>query len=196
MSAYFSKIVVLVVFWSAVVACDQKSSTEQLKKPEVVNKKDTSWSNAFEKYNGVLALSGRFSQQKGEYDFNGDGQKDYIYYADVLKDIKGLTDASVIQPWLPMGSQTVGAKTALLIVHGGEGGAVVIHDKNDLSILDTSAMMDSAVIPKSKITALEEPDLTAEAKGDIILVPTEAGIDSYIYWSGVDYKLYEVIDIP
>jgi len=43
---------------------------------------------------------------------------------------------------------------------------------------------------------IEEAGLSSKAKGDIILIPAEAGIDSFIYWDGLTYQLYEVIDIP
>jgi hypothetical protein len=52
------------------------------------------------------------------------------------------------------------------------------------------------VIKKDKIKFIEEGELSSKAKGDIILIPTEAGIDSFIYWDGLTYQLYEVIDIP
>jgi hypothetical protein len=72
----------------------------------------------------------------------------------------------------------------------------LIHDKNDISVLDASAMLQSKVIKKDKIKFIEEAELISKAKGDIILIPTEAGIDSFIYWDGLTYQLYEVIDIP
>ncbi len=88
-----------------------------------------------------------------------------------------------------MDEQKQGAKTAIVIIHGSsslvEGSLpVAIHDKNDISVLDTPAMLQSEVIKKELIAQLEEPELSARAKGDIVLIPTEAGIDSFIYWDG------------
>ena len=164
------------------------------------------WSQAFTPLQGHFAISDRFKQQKTEFDFNGDGVADAIYYTDVIGDISdlsstGFASISLFQPWLKMDDQKHGAKTAIVIIHGGsllaDGSlSTVIHDKNDISILDTAAMLQSEVIKKDLIAQLEEPDLSASAKGDIILIPTEAGIDSFIYWDGANYQLYEVINIP
>jgi cyanate lyase len=84
----------------------------------------------------------------------------------------------------------------VIIIHGGGALPSLIHDKNDVSILDASAMLQSKVIKKDKIQFIEEADLSSKANGDIILIPTEAGIDSFIYWDGLAYQLYEIIDVP
>jgi len=165
------------------------------------------WSQAFIPLQDNFSISGRFKQQQAEFDFNGDGVTDSIYYTDVVGDISGLSSVNLFQPWLKMDKQKQGAKTAIVIIHGyasstenslpaGVSLPVVIHDKNDISVLDTAAMLQSEVIKKELIAQLEEPELSARAKGDIILIPTEAGIDSFIYWDGSSYQLYEVIDMP
>lgn len=159
------------------------------------------WLQVFEKLQDDFSISNRFPQHHSAYDFNGDGLADTIYYTDVINDISGLSSVVLFQPWLITDTQEQGAKTAIVIIHGSsslvEGSVpVVIHDKNDISVLDTLAMLQSEVIEKEMIAQLQEPELSARAKGDIILIPTEAGIDSFIYWDGSSYQLYEVIDIP
>ena len=159
------------------------------------------WLQVFEKLQDDFSISNRFPQHHSAYDFNGDGLADTIYYTDVINDISGLSSVVLFQPWLITDTQEQGAKTAIVIIHGSsslvEGSLpVVIHDKNDISVLDTLAMLQSEVIEKEMIAQLQEPELSARAKGDIILIPTEAGIDSFIYWDGSSYQLYEVIDIP
>jgi len=167
----------------------------------------STWSQAFTPLQDNFAISERFKQQQAEFDFNGDGVEDSIYYTDVVGDISDLSSVSLFQPWLKMDDQKQGAKTAIVIIHGSsllaDGSLAVvgplpavIHDKNDISVLDTAAMLQSEVIKKDLIAQLEEPELSARAKGDVILIPTEAGIDSFIYWDGSSYQLYEVIDMP
>jgi len=163
------------------------------------------WSQAFIPLQGNFSISERFKQQQAEFDFNGDSLADTIYYTDVVGDISDLSSAglppiSLFQPWPKIDDQKQGSKIAIVIIHGSsslleDSLPVVIHDKNDISVLDTAAMLQSEVIKKELIAHLEEPELSARAKGDIILIPTEAGIDSFIYWDGSSYQLYEVIDM-
>lgn len=159
------------------------------------------WLQEFAPLQDNFSISDRFNQQQAAFDFNGDGLADSIYYTDVVGDISDLSSVHLVQPWPKMDDQKQGAKTAIVIIHCGsslvEGSlSFVIHDKNDISVLDTSAMLQSEVIKKEMIAQLQEPELSARAKGDIVLIPTEAGIDSFIYWDGSSYQLYEDIDIP
>jgi hypothetical protein len=165
------------------------------------------WLQEFAPLQDNFSISKRFKQQQAEFDFNDDGLSDTIYYTDVVGDISVFSSVHLVQPWLKMDDQKQGAKTAIVIIHGSSSLAegslpavgllpTVIHDKNDISVLDTSAMLQSEVIKKEMIIQLEEPELSARAKGDIVLIPTEAGIDSFIYWDGSSYQLYEVIDMP
>mgnify|MGYP000134851313 FL=1 len=155
----------------------------------------STWLQAFDILQDDFSISNRFPQHQAEYDFNGDGLADSIYYTDVIGDISDLSSVVLFQPWFKKDEQMLGAKTAIVIISEGSL-PVVIHDKNDISILDTLAIQQSEVIEKDMIAQLQEPELSTKAKGDIIVIPTEAGIDSYIYWDGSSYQLYEVIDIP
>ena len=199
MMLYYKSMLSILLLLPAITSCSQEEQPSK-------------WSQAFTPLQNNFVISGRFKQQQAEFDFNGDGVADSIYYTDVVGDISDLSSTgsasiSLFQPWLKMDDQKHGAKTAIVIIHGDSlladgslstGGLspTVIHDKNDISILDTAAMLQSEVIKKDLIAQLEEPDLSASAKGDIILIPTEAGIDSFIYWDGANYQLYEVINIP
>jgi hypothetical protein len=159
----------------------------------------TSWSSALMPLQSNFSISERFKQQQEAFDFNADGLVDYIYYVDVTGNIETISNdisLDVVQPWLKMDEQKKGSKTGVVIIHGGDVLSSLIHDKNDVSILDASAMLQSKVIKKDRIKFIEEAELISKAKGDIILIPTEAGIDSFIYWDGLTYQLYEVIDIP
>lgn len=159
----------------------------------------TSWSSEFIPLQSNFALSEGFKQQQKAFDFNADGLVDYIYYVDVTENIDSTSNdisLDVVQPWLKMDEQKKGSKTGVLIIHGGDVLSSLIHDKNDFSVLDARAMLQSKVIRKDKIKFIEEAELNSKAKGDVILIPTEAGIDSFIYWDGLVYQLYEIVDIP
>ena len=159
----------------------------------------TSWSSEFIPLQSNFALSEGFKQQQKAFDFNADGLVDYIYYVDVTENIDSTSNdisLDVVQPWLKMDEQKKGSKTGVLIIHGGDVLPRLIHDKNDFSVLDARAMLQSKVIRKEKIKFIEEAELNSKAKGDVILIPTEAGIDSFIYWDGLAYQLYEIVDIP
>ncbi len=62
----------------------------------------------------------------------------------------------------------------------------IIYDDETPSILDTSAIDKITTVPRS-IISKEVSDLKA-AKGDVIIIPTESGIDSYLYWNGNRYQ--------
>lgn len=163
------------------------------------DKQGISWASALIPLQSSFSISERFKQQQGAFDFNADGLVDYIYYVDVIANVETISNdisLDMVQPWLKMDDQKKGSKTGVVIIHGGDVLPSLIHDKNDISVLDASAMLQSKVIKKDKIKFIEEAELSSKAKGDIILIPTEAGIDSFIYWDGLTYQLYEVIDIP
>ncbi len=184
----FKSIVLILLLLPSIASCNQ-------------NELSSTWLQALAPLQDDLSISERFKYQQAEFDFNGDGLSDTIYYTDVVSDTSGSPSVNLIQPWPKIDDQKQGAKTAIVIIHGSSSLSedslpVVIHDKNDISVLDTSAMLQSEVIKNEMIVQLQEPELSARAKGDIVLIPTEAGIDSFIYWDGSSYQLYEVIDMP
>jgi len=184
-SHIFSMLMIL-LFLPLVASCSQ-------------DEQGTSWSSAFIPLQSNFSISERVKQQQDAFDFNADGLVDYIYYVNVTANIESTTNdisLDIDQPWLKIDDQKKGSKTGVIIIHGGDVLPSLIHDKNDISVLDASAMLQSKVIKKDKIKFIEEAELSTKAKGDIILIPTEAGIDSFIYWDGLMYQLYEVIDVP
>lgn len=63
-------------------------------------------------------------------------------------------------------------------------------------VLDTAAATQAYIADATNLEILQNPDFLPKAKGDVIVIPTEAGIESYIYWDGNSFSLYEVLDIP
>ena len=136
-------------------------------------------------------------------DFNGDGKLDTLYVVSTQGAVNQLpADVKLVRPW-PLNDGvsikndlTSGAHNSLAIVLGGMKGGVLLYDSNPISILDTEAAQSITVVKKSDVASLEEPELAKKAKGDIIVVPTEAGIDTYVYWDGSTYKSYSGQDVP
>jgi hypothetical protein len=177
MITQFFSMFLMLLFLPLVASCSQ-------------DEQRVSWSSAFIALQSNFSISERFKQQQEAFDFNADGLIDYIYYVDVTENIETISNnisLDIVQPWLKMDDQKKGSEIGVIIIHGGDVLPSLIHDKNDISVLDASAMLQSKVIKKDKIKFIEEAELISKAKGDIILIPTEASIDSFIYWDGLTY---------
>lgn len=190
-----SKIFILLVLLSSVASCDENNDVTP-KLPVTTE----SWSNAFAQYSGYFQLSADYKQFKKSYDFNGDGNPDYIYMTIFSSESAVLPkDIVLVEPW-PLseysGGSSHGSKHSILIILGGNESNVVIRDKNNLSVLDTLAATHAYIADVANLTILQEPDFVPKVKGDVIVMPTEAGIESYLYWDGKGFSLYEIIDIP
>lgn len=140
-------------------------------------------------------------------DFNGDGVTDLLALVTPRANAGDLPAAvQLVRPWplnagvTPSDDLTRGARIGLAVVHGATDGApeaaFLLHDLNPISILDTDAARELFVVAHKQLDGLEEPKLAASAHGDVIVVPTEAGIDTYIYWTGSTYRLFESADLP
>jgi hypothetical protein len=140
-------------------------------------------------------------------DFNGDQVEDQLL---VVKATRKVTDmpanVQVVRPWpLNEGESqgdnlAHGASVNFAIIHGPLTAAqpqiFVLHNDNTVSLLDAPAGEALTTVKLSDVASLEEPQLAAVAKGDLLTVPTEAGIDTYIYWDGVTYKLFAPTEEP
>jgi hypothetical protein len=138
-------------------------------------------------------------------DFDGDGQPDLLAVVDMSGRASDLPSAvRLVRPWPPNAGVkpaedlTQGSRIGLVVVHGvpGDPEAYLLHDLNAVSILDTDAARVLLVVPHSDLAALEEPELAAAARGDVIAVPTESGIDTYLYWDGSTYRAFEPAEVP
>jgi hypothetical protein len=132
-------------------------------------------------------------------DFDGDGVADLVA---VVRVGAGPFPAHVrvTQPWPEYGEwEEDGARqeVALAVIHGAPGRAGDVHllrDPNPISILDAGAAHHLAVIPRAEAAALDAE--LARARGDVIVIPTEAGIDTYLFWDGSAYVHHAPLEIP
>ena len=143
-------------------------------------------------------------------DFNGDARQDLLLLVHLKQAQGGLPkDVVVLNPWGYEKKDSQGASDlALAIIHGaGAGwdsaappaGKYLLRDREYFS----TPTWDGPTPEGTSLLSLRKkrPGNRAEAaprmaKGDAIMIPTEAGIDIYLYWDGKTYKIYEPAEEP
>ena len=138
-----------------------------------------------------------------ESDINGDGKKDLIENVVIADGTAHIpANITVVSPW-PLTSgdkknpaQIQGGSQNNLLITLSNSKQFLIHDVNDVSLLDTDAAKEIYVESLASLEDLELPELNKQAKGDVIVIPTEAGIDIYLFWNGVEFQVYEPLELP
>lgn len=95
-------------------------------------------------------------------------------------------------------------KTSLIIFHGNSEGWYKPEKINTYIFLKTDGrfetpsfeLISSHSIDKNYYKDYHKANLNAYFKGDFIILPSESGIDSYIYWNGNDYEMHDIEEIP
>lgn len=139
--------------------------------------------NAFADDTSCLINSGRLVQSIS-FDVNGDGIKDNIKLIKNLK--KGCVVKKAFSPWTDGTEKKDITLRSSAIIIATKNKMHIIYDDETPSILDTSAIDKITTVPRT-IVSKEITDLKA-AKGDVVIIPTESGIDSYLYWNGNRYQ--------
>lgn len=137
-------------------------------------------------------------------DFNGDGRLDTLMMVSV-SEIGPLTAEAVLHSaWPYYGEQSVSPDLS----HGGPIALVVgenlldrfqlhiIYDPNPVSVLSTQAAEGIFIVSSADWQNPAWQEVDGEAKGDLVVIPTEAGIDSYLFWDGNAYRSLQVIEMP
>lgn len=133
-------------------------------------------------------------------DIDGDSKQDLIYF--VLKS-KTSTDllpenTAIIQPFYDETQSNPNIKSGskhFLYFDLSSKDNIIVQDSNEISVLDTEAASDLAIIPQKELNdILSENDI--RSYGDGILLPTEAGIDLYLFWNGKSISLFEPMEMP
>ncbi|WP_027328941.1 hypothetical protein [Marinimicrobium agarilyticum] len=96
-----------------------------------------------------------------------------------------------------------GGPVVLVIEHGEKGTQqkpedFLLYDPNEVSVLATDAakiLTSTGVnaLPKAGATLAELPQ---PFTGDVLVLPTEAGIDTFVYWTGETYRVFEPLEMP
>lgn len=133
-------------------------------------------------------------------DLNGDGAEDLV--AVVVHGAGRLAGGVTrVHPWPSDEGATddlaAGSRARVAVIHGGSARrAFLIHDPNPVSILDAGAAKEISILPRARLAAEGGDELAEAARGDVVVVPTEAGIDTYLYWDGSTYQAYEPMEMP
>ncbi|MCK5232242.1 MAG: hypothetical protein KAR13_18360 [Desulfobulbaceae bacterium] len=136
-------------------------------------------------------------------DFNGDGVEDIAIL--FLPRTKPKTSAhiKVSTPWVYPGSRTSKIyRKSIAIFHGDQEGDWLSTKSRAFALVDTSGALETPSF-ELLVTRKSEKDyknhrdmLPVNTSYDLIIIPTEAGIDTYIYWDKDNYKLFEPEEIP
>ncbi len=135
-------------------------------------------------------------------DFNGDGINDF---AVVFLPVTGVVETNrlkVTKLWnYPESVANVKLHKSLIIFHGSKGGW--LSDETKVFVfLDQTGVLEAPSF-KLLISRVKDKDyknnisyLPVVIQSDLIILPSEAGIDTYIYWDKGVYILYEPDEIP
>jgi hypothetical protein len=128
-------------------------------------------------------------------DLDGDGKADHIEIVNI-KSLRELPpNIELVTPWSLEKdniSLTKGSKNNLY-VELGNGKNFLIHDTNEVSVLDTNTADEIHVMGKAFVNELE---LGINIQGSALVIPTEAGIDTYLYWDKNTFIIHEPLELP
>ena len=152
----------------------------------------------------VLKASDRETHQF-QGDFDGDGAMDQMFVVEATGKAGDIPEGvTVWDSWSnqsidPLISLSDRQGVSLAILHGFKStqgsNAFLLYDQRPISVLDAGAARDMSLLSRSSFSK-EIPELDSMAKGDALIIPTESGIDTYLYWDGATYRFYEPEDIP
>ena len=130
-------------------------------------------------------------------DFDGDGVGDLLVLVRVSEGARRLArDVRVVRPWPGADEDASGGdRLGLAVVHGGAAPGFLLFDPNLVSILDTSAAREAFVADKAEASSWDA-EVRERARGDVFVLPTEAGIDTFVYWDGATYRAYQPLELP
>lgn len=132
-------------------------------------------------------------------DFNGDGEGDIAILFYPTEDIKPSKQLQQSWPWAFEGSiQSNKIHKSLAIINGQPSGWTSPNAKA-FALLDKSGALETPsfqLMMKKRSEVRAKNILPIPVAGDILILPTEAGIDTYVYWDKSEYKLHVPDEIP
>ena len=191
-------------FLLAVFACDTSESIakdEKVKDEKVVDAKTVKM--LVPHYFGGGSRTG--DNEQGAYvsgDFNGDGKKDIAVLFKPGSDMKPHAQVKTGTPWQFSGATESGKyHTSLAIINGHPDGWMSPQTRV-FALLDYTGVLEtpSFQLILTKNTDEEYKDhqtiLPVKTQADILILPPEAGIDTYIYRDKDNYKLFVPEEVP
>ncbi len=156
-----------------------------------------------EKIAKFLVAPQKLSPDKIRVDFDGDGATDEIFVTGLKgSEAELLKNIVLIRPWEFDKKRTntadlaAGSKNSFYILLSSTKSAYIVNDANPVSILDTDAARDLFAFKKRDILDMGLDEISEMTKGDLLGIPTEAGIDTYLYWNGNTFISYEPLVMP
>lgn len=142
-------------------------------------------------------------------DFDSDGRADRVSLVDSSTVPKPVDDQTRLQVIIESYSDAEdishpqdGGPVSLLVNWGdkpddAEAKQYVLYDANATSVLATQSAEQLFAIPAQDISKMEGlAEMGEMAKGDVLAIPTEAGIDIFLYWDGGKFAVHQPLELP
>jgi hypothetical protein len=159
------------------------------------------------RFGSRVQASGRFAAPFATGDFNGDGRPDAVYLVTIQpqsSENKIAGDVTLIGKLF--GSTTLGPRgeaLALAILQGGGKGKFLLtgYQGEGVAGYFESPIWSATPVPlavaRRGSTVFEEfRRQEPKIENDILVVGTEAGIDTALYWTGEGYALFQPAEEP
>lgn len=135
-------------------------------------------------------------------DFNGDGLEDIVVLFTPQSKPTETKQLKVLTPWVYPTTKKTDKYRQSLVIFQRTMNQWVSNETRVYALLDTNGVLETPSFQllttsnKDKDYASHASMLPIKTKNDLIILPTEAGIDTYVYWDKDTYKLFEPEEIP
>lgn len=135
-------------------------------------------------------------------DFNGDGIDDIATIVTPLSKPGESARIKVTMPWVYPGTPSGNEYHKSLVIFNGSKTGWMSDQTRAFLLLDTSGALET---PSFDLLVSKKSDndyknhskgLPTKITSDLIIIPTEAGIDTYVYWDKSGYVLFEPDEAP
>jgi len=135
-------------------------------------------------------------------DFNGDGIQDVAVLFKPGNGMKPSMQVTISSPWvIDVKDPKLNFHTSLAIINGHTEGLMSTRT-SVFALLDQSGVLETPsfrlmVVKRTNVDYQQyRARLPVKTTGDILILPTEAGIDTYVYWDKGSYQLYVPKRLP
>lgn len=150
--------------------------------------------------------SSQVSNAKSQFyvtgDFNADGIQDVAVLFKPGSGMKPSVQVNISAPWEIGRNDAKGSfHTSLAIIHGHADG-LMSAKTSVFALLDHSGVLETPafrlmVVKRTNVDYQQyQARLPVKTSGDILILPTEAGIDTYVYWNKGSYQLHVPKRLP
>lgn len=135
-------------------------------------------------------------------DFNGDGLEDIVVLFTPQSKPTETKQLKVLTPWVYPTTKKTDKYRQSLVIFQKTNSQWVSSETQVYALLDTNGVLETPFFQlltaskKDKDYALHASMLPIKTKNDLIILPTEAGIDTYVYWDKDTYTLFEPEEMP